>query len=127
MIRKIEIENAVPINITPALVMKAVAIMQTMKSIGITPIEVLLVEQLEKEAEAEKKPPISDIQPSDLEKVKNQNESSCCSYCKSKKGNSEINLGGSDEVGEGLELAKVLLNALGKRIGEEMRAARHEL
>ena len=46
---------------------------------------------------------------------------------KSKKSKSEINLGGSDEVGEGLELAKVLLNALGKRIGEEMRAARHEL
>ena len=120
MIRKIEIENAVPIYITPALVMKAVAIMQTMKSIGITPIEVLLVEQLEKEAEAEKKPPISDSQPSD-------NEPCNCSCFKSKKSKSEINLGGSDEVGEGLELAKVLLNALGKRIGEEMRAARHEL
>ncbi len=127
MIRKIEIENAVPIKITPVLLMKAVAVMQMMKDIGITPSEVLLVEQLEKEAEAEKKPPISDIQPSNLEKVTNQNESCNCSCFKSKKSKSEINLGGSDEVGEGLELAKVLLNALGKRIGEEMRAARHEL
>ena len=86
MIRKIEIENAVPINITPALVMKAVAIMQTMKSIGITPIEVLLVEQLEKDGKEEKKSPISDIQPGDLEKAINQNEPcNCFFYEKGKK------------------------------------------
>ena len=54
-----------------------------------------------------------------------QNPDCDCPDCQIKKRKPETK--NQDEVTEGLEFAKTLFNAIGKRIGEEMRDKRHEL
>ena len=85
MIKVIEL-GVRKVDLTPALLMKCLALLEFMKKDGITPAHLLLVEEFEKDGKEEKKSPISDIQPGDLEKAINQNEPcNCFFYEKGKK------------------------------------------